>query len=69
MSLEMRSEWERCGVGLTQKGVAFICSCGGTFCASCAGETDRVCGNSEASWSCDPGVGRKGHRTIGRGRL
>jgi hypothetical protein len=45
MSLEMRSECERCGVGLTQRGVAFICSCGGTFCANCAGETDRVCGN------------------------
>ena len=45
MSLEMRTECERCGAGLTSDGPAFICSYECTFCASCTNEMDRICPN------------------------
>jgi hypothetical protein len=45
MSLEMRTECERCGAALADKGPAFICSYEGTFCARCAAEMDHACPN------------------------
>lgn len=45
MSLEMRTECERCKTGLADEGVAFICSYECTFCASCTAEMDGVCPN------------------------
>ena len=45
MSLEMRTECERCGVSLAEEGPAFICSYECTFCARCANEMDLVCPN------------------------
>lgn len=45
MSLEMRSECERCEITLADEGLAFICSYECTFCARCADEMDRVCPN------------------------
>ena len=45
MALEMRTECERCGVGLTQDGEALICSHECTFCRSCAQTLDFVCPN------------------------
>lgn len=45
MSLEMRTECERCESGLANEGLAFICSYECTFCAHCATEMDLVCPN------------------------
>ena len=45
MSLEMRSECERCGQPLAADGVAFICSHECTFCAECADGLENVCPN------------------------
>jgi hypothetical protein len=43
MSLEMRTECERCETALTDEGLAFICSYESTFCVRCAAEMDLVC--------------------------
>ena len=45
MSLEMRTECERCETSLVDKGLAFICSYECTFCVRCATEMDLVCPN------------------------
>jgi hypothetical protein len=45
MSLEMRTECERCGVTLTPDGEARICSFECTFCAACGATMDHVCPN------------------------
>jgi uncharacterized protein len=45
MSLELRSECERCKAALTPDGVAFICSYECTFCAGCADAMDHLCPN------------------------
>ncbi|MBA3390654.1 MAG: DUF1272 domain-containing protein [Actinomycetota bacterium] len=45
MSLEMRSECERCAVAIAEDGVAFICSYECTFCERCAGEMRHACPN------------------------
>jgi hypothetical protein len=45
MALELRSECERCGVGLVQDGEAYICSHECTFCGLCAEEFSYVCPN------------------------
>ena len=45
MSLEMRSECERCKAALTEVGIAFICSYECTFCAGCTTEMGAVCPN------------------------
>ena len=47
MTLEMRTECERCGVTLTQDGEAVICSHECTFCRSCAQTLDFVCPNCD----------------------
>ena len=45
MSLELRTECERCGAALAPDGDARICSYECTFCVSCAGELNDVCPN------------------------
>ena len=45
MSLELRSECERCGARLRADGEAFICSYECTFCAGCTSELDHLCPN------------------------
>jgi hypothetical protein len=45
VSLELRSECERCGAGLRRDGEAFICSYECTFCAGCTSELEHVCPN------------------------
>jgi hypothetical protein len=45
MSLEMRTECERCETALADEGLAFICSYECTFCARCADEMGLVCPN------------------------
>ena len=45
MSLEMRTECERCGASLAADGPASICSYECTFCTSCASDMDHVCPN------------------------
>jgi uncharacterized protein len=45
MSLEMRVDCERCGVGLAQDGDAAICSHECTFCCSCAEAMAWICPN------------------------
>ena len=45
MALEMRTECERCGVGLAPDGDAVVCSYECTFCRSCAEAMDFVCPN------------------------
>ena len=45
MSLEMRTECERCGAALAPDGPARICSHECTFCAACADAMDHVCPN------------------------
>ena len=47
MSLEMRTECERCGTALVAEGLAFICSYECTFCARCAAEMDLTCPNCD----------------------
>ena len=45
MTLEMRTECERCGVALAVDGAARICSFECTFCVDCADAMDGVCPN------------------------
>ena len=45
MSLEMRDQCERCGVGLAQDAEAVICSYECTFCQPCAEAMGFVCPN------------------------
>ncbi|MGH2936037.1 MAG: DUF1272 domain-containing protein [Gaiellaceae bacterium] len=45
MSLEMRTECERCSGALAQDGEALICSFECTFCADCGEAMERVCPN------------------------
>jgi hypothetical protein len=45
MSLEMRTECERCGAALADEELAFICSYECTFCARCTVEMDHTCPN------------------------
>ena len=45
MSLEMRSECERCGTGLSPDGDARICSYECTFCVDCADALAGCCPN------------------------
>jgi hypothetical protein len=45
MSLEMRTECERCGSRLAADGEALICSYECTFCAACGEELERTCPN------------------------
>jgi hypothetical protein len=45
MALEMRTECEKCGTGLTPGGEARICSFECTFCPSCATAMDEKCPN------------------------
>ena len=45
MSLEIRSECERCNTVLADEGVAFICSYECTFCDGCTVEMKHVCPN------------------------
>jgi len=45
LSLKMRELCGRCGVSLSQDGVAFVCSYECTFCEGCAGGMGNVCPN------------------------
>jgi hypothetical protein len=45
MALELRTECERCGAGLTADGPARICSYECTFCVACSDELDGTCPN------------------------
>ena len=45
MSLEMRTECEKCGAALAPEGEARICSHECTFCASCAEGMSGTCPN------------------------
>ena len=45
MTLEMRSECERCGAVLEPGGEALICSYECTFCAACGAAMAHVCPN------------------------
>jgi len=45
MSLEMRTECERCGAALAPDGEAVICSFECTFCAVCGRAMEHVCPN------------------------
>jgi uncharacterized protein len=45
VSLEMRSECERCGAAVTPDGEAVICSFECTFCAACGEVMEHVCPN------------------------
>ena len=45
MALEMRTQCERCGVGLSPDGEAFICSYECTFCPPCGEAMAHVCPN------------------------
>ena len=45
MSLEMRSECERCNTVLTDEGVAYVCSYECTFCEGCMVEMEHACPN------------------------
>jgi hypothetical protein len=45
MSLEMRTECERCGAALVADGDARICSFECTFCVACADAMEGVCPN------------------------
>ncbi len=45
MSLELRSECERCGAALTPDGEARICSFECTFCVACAEAMAGICPN------------------------
>lgn len=45
MPLEMRSECERCHVGLPTAAAAVICSYECTFCVACGDRMARVCPN------------------------
>ena len=45
MSLEMRSECEKCHAPLGNEATAYICSFECTFCENCAGEMKNTCPN------------------------
>jgi hypothetical protein len=45
VSLELRSECERCGAALTPDGEARICSFECTFCVACAEAMAGICPN------------------------
>ncbi len=45
MSLEMRTECERCGAQLAAGGEARICSYECSFCTTCAEAMEHVCPN------------------------
>jgi hypothetical protein len=45
MSLELRTECERCEIALTPDGDARICSFECTFCPTCADDMGGVCPN------------------------
>ena len=45
MSLEMRSECERCNTALADEEVAFICSYECTFCEGCTIQLEHACPN------------------------
>jgi uncharacterized protein len=45
MSLEMRTECERCGSALAPDGEAVICSYECTFCPECGEAMSHVCPN------------------------
>jgi hypothetical protein len=45
MSLELRTECERCGTALTPDGDARICSFECTFCPTCGDDMGGVCPN------------------------
>jgi hypothetical protein len=45
MTLELRTECERCGAALAPDGEARICSYECTFCVSCANELQSLCPN------------------------
>ena len=45
MTLEMRTECERCGATLPQDGAALICSHECTFCRQCGEAMDFICPN------------------------
>lgn len=62
MSLEMRSECERCGSPLQSDDLAFICSYECTFCERCSEEMGRVCPNCGGELVARPrrGVNERG---------
>ena len=60
MSLQMRSECERCNTALEDDGIAFICSYECTFCATCAGEMDHTCPNCSGELVARPRRSREG---------
>jgi uncharacterized protein len=45
MPLEMRTACEKCGSGLTEHDLAYICSYECTFCAACTEAMAAVCPN------------------------
>ena len=45
MSLEMRSECERCNTALADEEVTFICSYECTFCEGCTIQLEHACPN------------------------
>jgi hypothetical protein len=45
VSLEMRTECERCNAALEDDRIAFICSYECTFCATCTSDMDNICPN------------------------
>jgi len=45
VSLELRESCERCNVGLTPGGEAYICSYECTFCRACVEALEHVCPN------------------------
>jgi uncharacterized protein len=45
MALEMRTDCERCGAGLSDRGTAFICSYECTFCPDCVKALEHTCPN------------------------
>jgi hypothetical protein len=55
MALELRTECERCGAGLTADGPARICSYECTFCADCVDEVlANVCPNCGGGFTPRP---------------
>jgi len=45
MSLEMRTQCERCGIALAAGGEAVICSFECTFCPDCSAAMEHICPN------------------------
>ena len=54
MSLEMRTECERCNTALADEGVAFICSYECTFCEGCTVEMKHACPNCGGELAARP---------------